>query len=170
MAKEVDATLTTLRQWLDATSLPYWLDLRADIRLLLSEVRPNLDLLNAVVAFPALVEKLEGIQYTNDPPQNLPDVEDSYAVMKLLWERRNLPDDIAGLKPFVSISAANGPAGPSGGGQPEGPHSGGPPAPLKLSKERAVMKADVEVWKRLKKENALKIKMPDVDDISPLTA
>jgi hypothetical protein len=169
MAKEVDATLTTLRQWLDATSLPYWLDLRADIRLLLSEVRPNLDLLSGFGAFPVLVENLEGIQDTNDPPNNLPDIEDGYAMMKLLWERRNLPGEIEKLKPFVTSSE---PAGPREGGQPEGSRSAGSPGAvsMKLMKEKAFMKADVETWKRLKKENALTIKMPDVDDINPLTA
>jgi hypothetical protein len=137
--KEVDDSLTRLRQWLDENSMPYWLDLRTDIRLLLSEVDPD--------RFPDSFNLLNGIRGMNDVPQNLAEIEDCYALMKLLWERSDLAE-LKGLKLMQPVSSDSA---------------------QRIKKEAVYQKADLAAWNRLKDKKAnLKIKMPDRDDLNPL--
>jgi hypothetical protein len=142
--KDLNDSLTNLRQWLDDTVGPrsYWRDFRMDIALLLSEVEPSF--------FPDLYNPLREVTEQNppaqDPPKDVIHIEEQYAKMKLVWERRNAPpQELEELKTAAKDTTK--------------------------AKEEIFRQADQEAWNRLKKENdkgALKIKIPTVDAINPL--
>jgi hypothetical protein len=89
LVKDLDDSLTNLRQWLDENSRLkyYWRDFKMDIALLVSEVEPAF--------FPELYQPLS-LAAKLDLPQDenaVIAIEDQYAKMKLLWERRTAPSE-----------------------------------------------------------------------------
>jgi hypothetical protein len=91
---QLKAELDTLSAWLQSTQQKgyYWAALSQDVTALVSEVTP------ATIAYPAARDEMERlIAILVDPrvPETLTgmmSVEDQYARLKILWERRNSPE------------------------------------------------------------------------------
>jgi hypothetical protein len=184
MAKELEISLSSLRQWLDVASESkfYWQDFRGSVQYLLGEVDPNFS--------NPMYQSLESVvQEQQLNTQAIREIEHQYILLKLLWEqRKNLSQELQNLKKEAEEQlGAKGdqpvvqPAQPEEQKQsteeqkpeataaPQGPGSPTVKA-LRLSKVQADIfaLADQQTWDRLK--NKLEIKMPMVDDINRLEA
>ncbi len=139
--KELNDSLTSLRQWLDETAEGryYWQDFRIAIRYLLSEVEPTF-------SNPLYLSLKAAEQQQQQDDDAVRAVEDQYVILKLLWERRNtLPPELVKLKQELETQKTT------------------------RNKEEVFALADRETWNRLNKSK-LEIKMPTVDDINHVEA
>ena len=153
MTKELDASLTNLRQWLDETTEGkfYWQDFRKALQYLLGEVDPNFsNPMYESLRVAALEQQLD--------QGSVREVEHQYILLKLLWERRKtLPQQaqLQNLKTEAETQLAS---------QTEKIKA----LKLSMAQEDIFAEADKETWNRLK--GKLEIKMPTVDDINRLEA